>query len=190
MPSCTKWSIHFLNMHVAYVNGHCKGINSESWLFSDVLMLPKKISLSIVEHGMDLFMEGWHPCLHTHNIFKMIELCWWWWWWIYWKWRRDNWYWWDLHYKWKWVYYGWCWRIQWESKIICNNGKSPSSLAFYNARNHQIIQARRGTTLWPCHFTHESFGIRYLEHSPHKVEWIITSRLGPSTCGRWVKEFS
>jgi hypothetical protein len=74
MPSCTKQNIHFVNMHVAYVNGHCKGINNKLWLFSHVLMLPKNISLSIVEHGMDLFMEGWHPCLHTHNIFQMMGI--------------------------------------------------------------------------------------------------------------------
>ncbi len=72
MPSCTKWSIHFLNMHVAHVNGHCKGINTKLWLLSHIMMLPMKISLSIMEHGMDLFMEGWHPCLCTHNIFQMM----------------------------------------------------------------------------------------------------------------------
>ncbi len=26
------------------------------------------------EHGMDLFMEGWHPCLHKHNIFQMMGI--------------------------------------------------------------------------------------------------------------------
>jgi hypothetical protein len=60
------------SQYVAHVNGHWKGINTKSWLFSHLLMLPKKISLSIVEHGMDLLMEGWHPCLRTHNIFYMM----------------------------------------------------------------------------------------------------------------------
>ncbi len=67
--------------------------------------------------------------------------------------------------------------------------KNLSSFGFYNASNCQKIQIRRGIILWPCHFTHESFGIKYLEHSPHKVKWIITSRIGLSMCGRWVGEF-
>jgi hypothetical protein len=33
----------------------------------------QKKSLSIVEHGMNLIVEGWHSCLQTHNIFEMME---------------------------------------------------------------------------------------------------------------------
>jgi cytoskeletal protein CcmA (bactofilin family) len=41
-------------MHVAHVNGCCKGIYTSNrlWLFSHALMLPKKTSFNIVEHGM------------------------------------------------------------------------------------------------------------------------------------------
>jgi cytoskeletal protein CcmA (bactofilin family) len=46
-------------MHVAHVNGCCKGIYASSrlWLFSHALVLPKKKSFNIVEHGMDLNVD-------------------------------------------------------------------------------------------------------------------------------------
>jgi hypothetical protein len=61
-------------MLVAHVNGHCEGIYAsiKLWLFSHALILPKKTSLHIVEHGMDLSVEGWLPCLQTINIFQMM----------------------------------------------------------------------------------------------------------------------
>ncbi len=40
--------------------GHCEGIyaSTKLWLFSHALILLKKISLSIVEHGIDLNVKG------------------------------------------------------------------------------------------------------------------------------------
>jgi hypothetical protein len=37
------------------------------------------------------------------------------------------------------------------------------------------MRARRGHFL-PCHLTHENCDIKYLEHSPHKVKWIIEQK--------------
>ncbi len=73
--SCIKWSIHFCNMHVAHVNICCEKncVNNRLQLFSHASILCKKLSLSIVEHGMNLIVEGWHSCLQTHNIFQMME---------------------------------------------------------------------------------------------------------------------
>ncbi len=73
--SCTKWSIHFSNMHVTHVNRCCEifCVNSRLLLFSHAPILCKKLSLSIVEHGMNLIVEHWHSCLQAHNIFQMME---------------------------------------------------------------------------------------------------------------------
>jgi hypothetical protein len=52
------------------------------------------------------------------------------------------------------------------------------------------MQARRGSVLWPCHLTHESFGIRYLKHLPNKGKWIIALKIGAPHYGRWFGEFN
>jgi hypothetical protein len=57
--SHTKWHIHLLYIHVAHVNVCCKRnyASSRLWLFSHALILPKKTSFNIVEHGMDLNVD-------------------------------------------------------------------------------------------------------------------------------------
>jgi hypothetical protein len=54
----TKWNTHLQNIQVAHVNGHYEGIfaSIEMLLFSWSPMLPKKMSLIIVEHGSDLIV--------------------------------------------------------------------------------------------------------------------------------------
>jgi hypothetical protein len=61
-------------MLVAHVSGHCEGIYAsiKLWLFPHAFILPKKTSLNIVEHGMDLSVEGWLPCVQTNYIFRMM----------------------------------------------------------------------------------------------------------------------
>jgi len=49
-----------MNMQVAHVSGHCEGIFAtiKLLLFSWPSMLPKKISLIIMEHDIDLIVEA------------------------------------------------------------------------------------------------------------------------------------
>jgi hypothetical protein len=49
-----------MNMQVAHVNGHCEGIfaTTKSLLFSWPSMLPTKLSLIIMENGIDLIVKA------------------------------------------------------------------------------------------------------------------------------------